>query len=711
MPTMPPDLRFPVEERIPVTSAGVRQVFDHHLHNSSKLVQQIHNNGYEIPFVVEPKLTRRLVASPQGGTDEERILLGKWNELVTKGIARRITDGSKGFYSPSFVIPKKARGEYRMISDLRKLNEHVIHKHFKIPGLPAALENMRRNDWMLVLDVENGYFNVNIAKQHTKFFRFYCMGIEFELLKLPMGFVESMRAFRLWLQPYLETVRTLCPSVNVFDYVDDVLCQLPRGRATNARELAARIRNILSILKLPLKKAKSSWEPRRKVEYLGFIIDTRTLSVSIPHKKARDIQRDIRRCLKRNEKGVLLLRHLASTLGKVIALLPACPEGRLHSRALYDLQTDTVHALGWFAHAKIHLRTQAKSELQWWIEYLSRQRNRPMDARFQCHEITICASDASDHQVAGVLISNPHLPHWVRRLTRREVPRTINEKELIAVYESILHFEPQVSGTLLNFRCDNTTVVAALNRWGSRQRALLPWLQLIFDWALKTNTKIVATYIATHSNTFADALSRDKKITTEERAESALLRQGIQAGRRGVTWHLRDDAFTFLKRKFRFRPRTRGNLTASKIFFPGVSFPKRTSQFHFPSLSQISRVLDGIERSRTTAVVLLPLWPAAPWFNRAARLAVSMPIILGPKAATPSGQRSPSVPSWAWIGFKCSGQKRIRLGFRRRLASLTDSPPRPRGTTLWDGVPFGTSMPRIREYLTRFLMITRKSKY
>ena len=711
MPAMRPDLGIPVEERIPVSNAGVHQVFKHHLHNSSKLVQQIHTTGYEIPFVVEPKLTRRLVASPQGGTDEEQILLEKWNELVTKGIARRITDGSVGFYSPSFIIPEKAKGEYRLISDLRKLNEHVTHKHFKIPGLPAALRNMKRNDWMLVLDVENGYFNVNIAKQYTKFFRFYCMGIEFELMKLPMGYVESMRAFRLRLQPYLETVRTLCPSVNVFDYVDDILCQLPRGRAANARKLAARIRNIFAILKLPLKRAKSNWEPRRKVEYLGFIIDTRTLSVSVPHKKARNIQKDIRRCLTRNAKGVLLLRHLASTLGKVIALLPACPEGRLHSRALYDLQTDSVNALGWFANAKIHLRTQAKSELLWWTEYLSRQRKRPMEARFQCHEISICASDASDFQVAGVLISNPHLPYWKRRLTRREPRRTINEKELMAVYESIINFKTHVAGTLLNFRCDNTTVVAALNRWGSRQRALIPWLRLIFDWALKTETKIVATYIPTHSNLFADSLSRDKKVTVAERAEATLLSQGIRAGRRGVTWHLREDAFAFLKQKFRFRPRSRGTLTASKIFFPGVSFPKRTSQFHFPSLSQISRVLDGIERSRTTAMVLLPLWPAAPWFNRAARLAVSMPIVLGPKAATPSGQRSPSVPSWAWIGFKCSGQRKIRLAFRRRLASPTDSPPRPRGITLWDGAPFGASMPRIREYLTRFQMILRKSKY
>jgi len=112
---------------------------------ASRLSRQIHRKGYRIRFAMRPRLVTPEEAAKHAAP-EDKTLHEKWIELVRKGQAQVITDGSPGFYSRSFTIPKKKKGEWRLISDL-----------------------------MAVVDIQDGYFNV------------------------PMGFVGSSEAFQAWL--------------------------------------------------------------------------------------------------------------------------------------------------------------------------------------------------------------------------------------------------------------------------------------------------------------------------------------------------------------------------------------------------------------------------------------------------------------------------------------------------------------------------------
>lgn len=74
---------------------------------------------------------------------------------------------------------------------------------------------------------------------------------------------------------------------------------------------------------------------------MGFTIDSRRLAISVPNKKAKAVRHRIKKIIRQANSNKLAIRHLASTIGQIIALmLPAIPYARLHARHLYNLQTD-----------------------------------------------------------------------------------------------------------------------------------------------------------------------------------------------------------------------------------------------------------------------------------------------------------------------------------------------------------------------------------
>ena len=679
------------------------------LRQSPKLVQNIHKHGYKLQFIKAPPLSNRPLPHPQGRHDDDHLdkLEEKWGELVAAGIANIITDNSPGFYSPSFLIPKKNKHEHRLTSDLRNLNKYTFHRHIKVPGLESILPLLNRGDWLIKADVRNGYFNVPVFSGHRKYLRFHVRGTTYELAYLPMGLAPSMTAFRAWLQPYMEVIRSFYPEHTTFTYVDDYLGILRNVRHPEATHIATNIRHIFQVLGLPLKKGKENFKPARKVEFLGFIVDAYKLTLSVPPKKSREVAKQIRKTISRDNDNRLRLRHLATCVGKIIALLPACPAGRLHSRHLFDIQAAVVRKNGWHGNVLLKLSLQHRSELHWWLQYINARRFAPLQARCKTHELSLLATDASDRAIAGVLTSDSDLPSYYRRLSRKEMQQhSINFKELLAVYESIIHF--RFNECLVNVRCDNTCVVHSINKWGSRSHKLNALLIRLVDHCDRHNIVLTATYIASHSNVHADRLSRGTEITTDTKAESRELRQGTSDTNNRVRWRLSTKHRRFTCRQFRKKPRHELNLHDQPVF-TGTLAHQQSSTLLIPPLHRIEASLRAVEYSKTTTLAIVPNWASAPWYNKVAQLAVSSPVLLPPHALQPTRQKRTSVGSWHWIGLLTSGNKRVRTAYRRQRCTA-GTLPHLRPCTIGPGNNSESSCSKQMEYLRRFHQSSMKAK-
>ena len=271
------------------------------------------------------------------------------------------------------------------------------------------------------------------------------------------------------------------------------------------------------------------------------------------------------------------------------------------------------------------------------------------------------------------------------------------------MWESIQHFHNKVRSSHLNVRCDSTTVVAALNKWGSRDKTLLPLLDVTFQWCLRCDTTITATYIASHSNTVADGLTReDHPPTRAATAEMRLLHHGTRSHNNArLSWVFSREAIHTAKRICR----------ATHVSTDINATPERTHTLLIPQVWHIETALNLVESSRRRLSLLVPLWPSATWYNRLARLASKTPFVLGPQAARPMNQHKKSKPSWGWIGVTASPRKSVRTKFRQQLSSTHDSPANHKACTVWGGGISARSLNRYQAYIGRFMQTALKSKY
>ena len=81
---------------------------------------------------------------------ENEAILVEIDKLLTKGVIRQVKH-CREYVSNIFVRPKKD-STYRMILNLKRLNESVVYHHFKMSTLQSAVQLMTKNCYMASID-------------------------------------------------------------------------------------------------------------------------------------------------------------------------------------------------------------------------------------------------------------------------------------------------------------------------------------------------------------------------------------------------------------------------------------------------------------------------------------------------------------------------------------------------------------------------------
>lgn len=674
--------------------------FNKTLGQQSKMTQEIWKKGYTPHFHTAPHLTTADKAYQLPlDSDSLHQLETKWDQLVTLGLAKKLTlqEANKrlGFYSPSFTIKKKDGKKRRLINDLRRLNEHFVKKKHSLNGIREIMPLIRKDELMFTLDIKNGYYNVLIAKSHRHLFRFRVGIVVYELLALPMDLHTSMNIFNTWLRPVLTTIKQLLPGLQLHPYVDDILFRIPKTLRHLANHYSRQVLRILEILLIPVAIEKSNLQPRKRMHFLGFILNSKKMTLEVPPKKLRSLQKDLKVTFRENEKGSLTLGLLARTIGRLVSLLPAIPNAKLHMTHLYYLQNKLVRRRGWRLNTIAELSPSTRAELNWWLAYLKELKTYKLPGKFVTHEMRFVASDASKTNIAMVLMHESHSEFFKRKLMANEIPLSINVKEMLAVRDGLHHFQSVLLGRLVNLKTDNTSVMYGINKWGSKSPLLRSILQDIYAFCQRNDIMLTATYIPSSANSFADALSRDEPAQKHQKGITTILMQEEER-RRGISWQISNQQIQHVHRILHLRPRknllsglSHGGLShvLSRDTIPSRFFTlnRRSVHFAFPNPYRITQYLHLLEASRLSAITILPVWPWAPWWNNAAHLAISPPIQIKGNLEARNQRRRCKI-TWAWIGVMLSGSKWKRSVYRRKFHTFNGaSPLLPFSSTTQDG--------------------------
>lgn len=157
--------------------------------------------GYHIEFTQTPVQEVLLPLLPF--SEEETLAMdNEIKSLQGKGAIHKapMSDKEPGFVSSLFMVPKKGRGQ-RPVINLKALNNFVEYSHFKMEGINMLRDVLRKDDYMVKLDLRDAYFTVPVWINHQKYLRFLWKDTMWEFACLPYGLASAPRVFTKIMKP------------------------------------------------------------------------------------------------------------------------------------------------------------------------------------------------------------------------------------------------------------------------------------------------------------------------------------------------------------------------------------------------------------------------------------------------------------------------------------------------------------------------------
>lgn len=144
------------------------------------------------------------------------------------------------YHSPSFLMKKPGSDSYRILTDFRMLNKHVIRSYQSVPSVEMMSSCWKGCKLYSKMDFVKGFYQCNLTPESMKYTATCIPGVAFfEYRKSPLGLSSSPGFF----QSLVERMMMGLKSSIVVCYLDDLLSgssSFP-GMLSNLRKIFLRI--------------------------------------------------------------------------------------------------------------------------------------------------------------------------------------------------------------------------------------------------------------------------------------------------------------------------------------------------------------------------------------------------------------------------------------------------------------------------------------
>ena len=406
---------------------------------------------------------------------------GLIQELAERGVVERVDRQSLVVLSPIFLVEKDP-GKFRFILNLKKLNACLTYHKFKMESLPVALQLISKGCWMAKLDLSDAYYAVKVHERYRSYLGFHWKGSFYRFLRMPNGLSPAPRRFTKILKPVVAKLRSL--GMKACIYLDDIFL----AAATHDQQMShlTAARDLLESLGFVINEKKSSQVPTQEVTFLGFVLNSVDMTISLPEAKRLGLRTT---CQKLLQKELVSVRQLACIVGSIHAADPAIRVARLHYRHLQRLQI--VHGrtkLGF--KQRLVLTKEARAELKWWVDYL--ERDQPVALEPDQQEPIEIFTDASLTGWGGFCRGEGVQGVWSPAARKCH----INLLELRAVHNVFRHFFANSANIKVLLNIDNMVALHYIRKMGGTRSERLNQAALEFwDWILERNISLRLQYI------------------------------------------------------------------------------------------------------------------------------------------------------------------------------------------------------------------------
>jgi len=204
--------------------------------------------------------------------------------MLGKGAIKKVPSQKGEFLSSIFLVPKKDGGN-RPVINLKNLNSFIPYQHFKMEGLHVLRDLIQEGDFMCKIDLKDAYFVVPIAPESKKFLRFLWGQSLFEFQCLCFGLGPAPLVFTKLMKVPVGLLRRL--NIRLIIFLDDILII-----GTTQKEVLQHKETVVYLLQslgFVINTRKSVVVPTQQIEFLGMMINSKEMTVSLPQGKVEKI--------------------------------------------------------------------------------------------------------------------------------------------------------------------------------------------------------------------------------------------------------------------------------------------------------------------------------------------------------------------------------------------------------------------------------------
>jgi reverse transcriptase-like protein len=569
------------------------------------VLQAIKN--FKIPFIRTP-LQRKIPNEFKFSNVERDVARLAILELIKSGSVFKIEPKPDQFISRIFLVPKKEPGKYRLVINLKYLNNYVDSPHFKMEDYRTVLNLMRKDMYMATIDLRDAYHSIPIHPKHQKYLCFEFEKQRYHFTCVPFGLSCAPRLFTKLMRPIMAQLRNIGFTSN--QYLDDILAMEMSSEKCSSNVVATC--ELLQKLGFRIHEGKSQLIPSQIQTYLGFLYNSVEMTISLPMEKRQKVLKVIHKFLSKTKPKI---RDAANMIGNLVAASPAIAFSGCHVKRLEMEKTEALLLCEGDFDEHVTFSKEALDELNWWKLRLPLSYNLIRNDTFDY----VLTTDASKTGW-GALVDN-EITRGFWSVTEQKLH--INVQELIAIFYGLKSFFSDNFDCSIIIKSDSTTAISYINRFGGcRSPDNFKIAYDIWNWGEAHNIWLFATYISSSDNFLADRASREQVDEND--------------------FCLDNHTFDLIIKEFGmpvidlFASMHSHKCTRYISWFPdpkseavdAFTVPWTDFFYAFPPFCVIARVLRKIENENSRGILIVPDWKAQNWFPIFIRLCEQPPLKL-----------------------------------------------------------------------------------
>ena len=581
--------------------------------SGSGWIRNVVRDGYKLLYTTGPPPTPHTVANLPTDEAAGLVLDNEVAAMLAKKAIVRVDRSDDQLTSCFFARPKKQPGKWRPIVSLKFLNKYLRQIKFRMTTLKDIKAWVRPGYWCCSIDLTDAYFTVPLNSSARKYTRFQWRDIFYEFTCIMFGLSPSARVFTKVVNAAVSFLRRSFGML-VVAYLDDFIIQASTfERCLLHTEIAILV---LQSLGFGVNFEKSSLTPKQQIEHLGFLWDTTAMSVSVPPAKTDKFRTLVVNVV---EDGGCSADQLRSLIGKLESLRPAVEIAPLYIRSLQAKLKPLLKGR-WRGSRFVPLSQGGRADLAWWTDTLSP--SGPLSAPLRRSVPDICImADASGvagwggHSSLGGFCQGS----W----SAAELRMHINRLELRAGHQAVARLA--VPGQHIELKLDSSTAVAYINKMGGTRSSRLNTDALdLWHAVLKRGCWIRAVWTPRDANQLSDLLSKTRLAVWEFSLQTRVAERIWREFFRPTVDLFASRESHLLPVYYSLRP---DSAAAGSDALAMTAWPDNS--YAFPPAPLILSVLQKIDQSTITVLLIVPEWRTALWWDLLQPMLVRAPLRLG----------------------------------------------------------------------------------